>query len=183
MIESTDKQSKTGFIRSNWIWAVTALLCLVVGVQAGRLLQQSQQEETKEPQLLLQKPEGFEFKLPLDHRDVFKEFESMQQEMDSLFENRATPSFDLKEDNTHYRVTLKLPGLNESKVNVSVEEQTLKISGTLEKIEEREEKGRSFRSSSTSTFQRSATLPGPVKPDTLNVDAQKDILRITIEKK
>ncbi|MFQ5444005.1 MAG: Hsp20/alpha crystallin family protein, partial [Nitrospinales bacterium] len=90
--------------------------------------------------------------------------------------------FDLKEKDDRYILTLELPGLDETKLNVSVEEQTVKISGTMEQVEENKDKTSVVQSRRSSHFERYLTLPGPVKPESLQIDYDKNRLIIELDK-
>lgn len=56
-----------------------------------------------------------------------------------FFGGPFSQNFDLTEENDRYIVSLDLPGLDKTKLDVTIEEQTLKISGTIEELNETKE--------------------------------------------
>ena len=74
-----------------------------------------------------------------------------------------------------YIVTVELPGLDQSQLNVQAQGDMLTISGV--KSSSRQSQG--FQSSESQSFQRSFNLPGPVDASKLKVDYDNKTLKIT----
>jgi HSP20 family protein len=92
-----------------------------------------------------------------------------------------SPRIDAVETDRELKLSVELPGLDEKEIDVALTREVLTISG--EKKQEREEKGRYFRSErSYGAFKRSIALPCDV--DTNKVDAvfRNGILTITLPK-
>ena len=65
-------------------------------------------------------------------------FDDMNRMMNTVFNNNVyspnireiwTPAVDINEDNTSFILTADIPGLNKSDIDISVEDNTLKLSG------------------------------------------------------
>lgn len=129
--------------------------------------------------------------------DMEKEFRRMQAMMDQMFSsggmvsnmrgptsglNMQVASPSLSEDNNNFVVKLTIPGLDESNVSASVRNNILTLSGTqTEENEDKSQYGTSY-SRSTSSFQNSFSLPGPIKGKGLKVNYDNDILTVVIPK-
>ncbi len=127
--------------------------------------------------------------------DPFRELLDLQRGINELFEGsfgtprgevalRAwTPSVDVYEDENAFLIKLDLPEVNRDDVKVSLNENTLSISG--ERRFENEQKRENYHrvERSYGQFYRSFTLPPNV--DTTAIDAKfKDgVLRLTLPKK
>lgn len=136
-----------------------------------------------------------------DNWDPFDDLQSMQDQMDRLFNTtqnrfmlspffdkkdklfRLFPQTDLEEKSDRYIVTMNIPGSKEAKINVSIENNVLSVSA--ETIMNREKKeGSNFLKMErrTGIFQRSLTLPGPVK-GTMETKYKDGVLTIILPKK
>ncbi len=186
---------------NKYLLGIVALLLLVVAFQSYLLSQSS--SDTKSPNGRVQFEEKDLF-LPdssIQNWDPFKDFQKMQKRMDSFFGNSLSgfdssfpnmksfsfggslsQNFDLKDEGDKYVVTLELPGLDDTNVDVSVEGQSLRISGNMEQKDETKKDQAFFQSHQSQHFERYLTLPGPVKSETLRVDYEDTTLKISIEK-
>jgi|SRR5579864_7355234 len=94
-----------------------------------------------------------------------------------------TPPVDVYEDEHHLVLKLEIPGMNEADLKVSLENNTLTISG--ERKFEKEEKEENFHRIERryGSFTRTFRLPATV--DTENVEAHYDkgILKVTLAKR
>lgn len=92
------------------------------------------------------------------------------------------PAANIKEEDTKYHVELSAPGYNRENIKVSVEDDTLTITGEV-KIENEERKEnflkREFRSGN---FKRSFNLNGMVNVDKIDAKYEDGILRIDLPK-
>lgn len=182
---------------NRWLLVTVIALCVVISIQGYYLLQKPRVGTVND----LMERNLFSQDFSLDHWEPFEEFQKMQKRMDQLFAgsfpgmddpfpNIKSFSFggslsqqlDLKDDGKHYVITLTLPGLDQSKVDVSVKDQTLKISGDMERVETKNAGDRNFQSQSKSHIERYMTLPRPVKPETMDITYKDNTLTIKIEK-
>jgi len=123
-----------------------------------------------------------------------REMQAMQQRMDALFDRvvaaqgadlrqRMGTSVgfgDLKTEETRdrYLFTLAIPGLEQGSLDIRVESGRLTISG-----ETRSESAQgSMRSSRSSAFSRSVSLPGPVAADSVNSTLKDGVLTVEVKK-
>ncbi len=127
-------------------------------------------------------------------RDMFRQMQAMaaqmMQEMDMdmpthLYGNSAgmrmaSPVVRSEKDN--YVVQLNMPGLDKSNVQTRVNGNMLTISGVQTKENRSSAQGGNYYSSSSSHFQTSLTLPGPVKTDRMKVDYSNNVLKVILPK-
>jgi HSP20 family molecular chaperone IbpA len=133
----------------------------------------------------------------LDHeRDILDRIDSMQREMDRVFQRgfeefRLLPahrdifdrrafgsSVEINEEGENYVVRAYLPGRDSNNVNVTADERTLKIEAKTEKSDSKDD---SVRSTKTH-YSQLLTLPGPVKTDGMKVDRKEGMLVVTLPK-
>jgi len=133
-------------------------------------------------------------------RDVFTSMESMRRDMDRAFEDafdefRATPdhqgffdeprfgsSLDLKEEGDNYVVHLYLPERDMQNVNVTVENQTLKIEAKEQEITPKKEDAQALHRSRQAAYSQSFTLPGPVQGEKMKVEKKDSMVVVTLPK-
>lgn len=140
-----------------------------------------------------------------DTWNPFEEMHHMQEQMDRMFGEAFgrfdssphfrglsglrdfTPRVDVEEKSDHYVVVVDLPGTKESDVSITLEDQTLTISGTREFTnEKKDESGNSQvlrRERRLGKFQRSVTFANPVDPSGMKSDFDGGVLTINIPKK
>lgn len=94
----------------------------------------------------------------------------------------AAPVVDIAEDETAYRISAELPGLEAKDVEISISGDTLVLRG--EKREEKEQKDKNYYMSERAygSFRRSFTLPDGVDRDKIAADLAKGVLTITLPK-
>jgi HSP20 family protein len=92
------------------------------------------------------------------------------------------PAADLVEEDGSYRVTVELPGMEQSDVDVSVSGDMLTIRG--EKREEREEKkkDRYLSERRFGSFRRSFRLPETVDRNKITASVKKGVLEVVLPK-
>jgi len=144
------------------------------------------------------------FNQPFDSQswDPYQEIERMQHEMDQMFneafgrfdrspdfrhlykDRSVAPDIDLKDEGDKYIVMVNLPGTQESDISVNLENQVLTISGRLNyEGQNTDSYGNTvFRERRSGTFNRSVTLPEPVKESGMQTELDNGVLRITIPK-
>lgn len=128
--------------------------------------------------------------------DPFRELATLQDRLNSLFENfgdangkeqlaRGTfaPAVDVYEDEHNLVLKLEVPGVNEEDLNVSLENNTLTVSG--ERKFEKEEKEENFHRIERryGSFTRTFRLPNTVDAENVEAGYDKGILKITLAKR
>jgi HSP20 family protein len=116
----------------------------------------------------------------------------LHREMDDLFgnflgfptwsEKSIWPPIDLVEDENEITVRAEVPGCKASDVNISVQGNTLSISGEKRHEEEKKEKGYYYEERSYGSFRRDMTLPADVEPDKIDASCKDGILTIRLPK-
>lgn len=138
-----------------------------------------------------------------DEWDPFAEMERMRDQMMRLFDDSFhrfgrspfglrkhalprifSPSADIEDRGDRYVVRMDLPGVEKSDISVSLNGQTLTVSGkTSEVKDERDSAGRILRQERRSgQFQRVMTLPGPVQSEKMEAKYADGVLTITVPK-
>lgn len=88
----------------------------------------------------------------------------------------------LSQDRNNYIVKLTIEGLDTAELKASIDNNILTLFGVQkEETKQKSQYGSSFTSSSSS-FQNSFSLPGPIKRDGVKVQYENDILIVTIPK-
>jgi len=133
----------------------------------------------------------------------YEEIQRMQRDMDRMFndafnrfnnspdfqplfrESFTTPEMDLQEDNDKYTVIVNLPGSDKDNISVNLNGQILKVQGEqkLEKQNKDRQGNIIFQERRSGAFQRSITLPGPVKQAGMKTRVDNGVLTVIIPKK
>ncbi len=134
--------------------------------------------------------------------DPYAEIERMQQNMDQMFNNAfggfnggsvfhsmfdntgGLPQMDMQEDNSKYTITLNLPGTDENNISVNLDGQQLTVNGEQNLDQQKQDANGNviFQQHHSGKFQRSFTLPEPVKPNSLITHVDDGVLTITVNK-
>jgi len=132
----------------------------------------------------------------------YEEIERMQQEMDRMFNNAfsgynsspdfqglfgngtSAPQMDVQEDNSKYTVTVNLPGAEEKNVSVNLDGQRLTVKGEQDFNQQKKDANGNviFQQHRSGAFQRSITLPEPVKQKGMVTHVDNGVLTITVPK-
>jgi HSP20 family protein len=98
------------------------------------------------------------------------------------FAETFTPRVNVSETEKEIQVTAELPGIDEKDVEVTLEDDTLRIKG--EKKQEKEEKGKNYHriEHSYGSFERVIPLPVEVLSDKVNASFKKGLLTVTMPK-
>ncbi len=132
----------------------------------------------------------------------YEEIQRMQRDMDRIFnhtfrrfgndpvfqhffDNSVTvPEIDIQEDDRNYIVIVNLPGSNEENITVHLDGRVLTIEGEQShSTRNRDATGNIiFQERRSGAFQRSITLPGPVKQAAMKTDMKNGVLVITLPK-
>ncbi len=93
-----------------------------------------------------------------------------------------TPAVDVFEDKDQVRIVLEIPGVNPEDVKISLEQNTLTISGEKKQLTE-EKTERVHRYERTyGSFSRRFTLPSTVEAEKVTAKAEHGVLSIVIPK-
>jgi len=125
---------------------------------------------------------------------AFDRFVTLREEMDRLFGpafgsigrpaasfQSWSPPLDVYEDKDNFTVVVDLPGLKREKIEVSLREQNLTVSGERTPEENTGEQG--FRAERFyGSFQRTVKLPAQVDPSMVKASYQDGILKVVLPK-
>ena len=132
-----------------------------------------------------------------DAWDPYREMQRMQNDMERLFGAALSryhmnqgfgaftkmPALDLKEEADLYIVKMDVPGADASSLTIDLKDRQLSISMQTERLQDdKSVQGFNRRERFTGTFQRSLTLPGPVKESAMTSDYKNGVLTIIIPK-
>jgi HSP20 family protein len=123
------------------------------------------------------------------------ELSRIRNEIDRLFENPFslmapgtsffegwTPALDVYEDKDKITVKTELPGMKKEEIDVSLDGNTLTISGERKSEEEKKDR-ETYRSERYfGRFQRSITLPTPVETTKIEANYREGILTVSLPK-
>jgi len=116
-----------------------------------------------------------------------RDFESM---LGRMFNGRdggqrlAPYGVDVREDGDHLYVEAELPGFKKDEVDITLENQTLTISGERRETPENQQKGEWLLNERRYTrFLRSFTLPPTVSDQSVNAKLENGVLTITLTKR
>ena len=125
----------------------------------------------------------------------FREMSRMQRNMDRLFNEYVvpweyedqppmmmSPACNFDETDSHYLISLDLPGINKEDVKIEMQDNQLVISGER-KEEKRDEKvNRHSIERFYGSFMRAFALPNPVDPDKIEAAYKDGVLKIAVPK-
>lgn len=136
-----------------------------------------------------------------DNWDPFQELQHMRDQMGSMFDDSFShfrmnsnvtnlwgdmafsPSLDMKEEKDRYVVRMDIPGADKSNLNVSVDDRLLTVSGQIDEQRESHDGDQVLhRERRSGQFQRSVSLPGPVKASGLDAQYENGVLTVTVPK-
>ena len=118
-------------------------------------------------------------------------FDDMNKMINTVFNNNIyppnikenwIPAVDINEDNTSFILTADIPGLNKSDIDISVEDNTLKLSGTREHKKTNEDTEYHYQERNHGKFFRSFKLPLTVDEENISATFKNGILTIIIPK-
>ena len=93
------------------------------------------------------------------------------------------PRLDLEETETHYKLAVELPGVDEKDIELKVEEDRLSLSGS-KKIQREEKKSNFHRIERISgSFHREMVLPADADRESVDARYDKGVLHVEIAKK
>lgn len=126
--------------------------------------------------------------------DPFQEMLSLRQAMNQLLEDSFVrdgganasrgfvPAIDLSETPDAFVVEAAVPGLKPEDLNITVENNVLTISGTVQESGRSNERNVHRTERRYGSFQRSLSLPNTVKVDAINANLEHGVLTLHIPK-
>lgn len=213
--------------KSTLAMALAGLLVVVVAVQSFVIARLSRQEKTVKTELLTEslpmdlQPKSGTSQPPAGRGnpggnsllpawpyggldpgiwDPLKEFRSMRQQMDQMFNDSLrrfrqspdfqamwggtsfAPSMDVEEKGDVYIVRMDIPGADKSDISVNIEDRALVVSGQVDETIEEQGKSQLRKERRSGAFRRALTLPGPVKADEMEAKYDNGVLTITLPK-
>ncbi len=94
----------------------------------------------------------------------------------------SAPASDVYETENEVVVEMPLAGIDPEKVEISVENDILNVSGSFEETDEEKKRNYFRKEVRRGSFGRTISLPKPVKGEEANAEYEKGILTITIPK-
>jgi len=92
------------------------------------------------------------------------------------------PAMDVYETEKNIVAKLNLPGVDPEKINISIKDQVLRVSGASEEKTEEKKKGYWRREIRQGSFERAASLPQAVKEGAVEATYSKGVLEIVMPK-
>lgn len=128
----------------------------------------------------------------------FRDLTSLQERMNRIFDEFLTntgasneglqlssyaPATDIFEDDEHLNLTLEVPGVAEKDINITLEGNTLTVTG--ERKFKNEDKREKFHRVERfyGTFSRSFALPNTVDPNSIQASYENGVLQLQMAKR
>ncbi len=92
------------------------------------------------------------------------------------------PAMDVYETEKDVVAKLNLPGVDPEKINISISDQMLRVSGESEEKTEEKKKGYWRREIRQGSFERAVSLPAAIKEDAVEATYDKGVLEIVMPK-
>jgi HSP20 family protein len=114
---------------------------------------------------------------------LFRESNSPEGPEEALTTTTLAPPVDIYEDEHNIVLKIEVPGIDESDIDVRIQNSTLTVHG--ERKIEKDEKEENFRrvERQYGRFTRSFTLPSSVDPGQVSAHCDKGVLKINLAKK
>lgn len=121
--------------------------------------------------------------MPSVFEDFFKPWSQWFDDSALVSRVANMPAVNIRENGSHYTVTLAAPGLKKEDFHIDLDGNMLTISS--EKEEKKEEKDEKFtrKEYSYTSFSRSFTLPDDAKPDAIDARYENGELKIILPRK
>lgn len=101
---------------------------------------------------------------------------------DDVFASGFAPAMDVRQDKDHVIAEFQLPGIDSDKVNITIENDVLTVSGSAEEKHEVKREDYYRKEISRGEFSRAVILPMKVQGDKAEASYDKGILTVTIPK-
>lgn len=149
---------------------------------------------------IIKRSDNEDSKLPVTQSDPISSLRSMHDAMDRLFNEHFlmpfgrwglsqtdgfgsfTPKVDISETEREIMVRAEVPGIDPDNVSIEVTEDTLSISGTIEKSKEEKEENYYRMERSQGSFSREFMLPSKIDADSVIAEAKNGVVAITLTK-
>ena len=121
--------------------------------------------------------------------DLARSFDRLfDDNLDRFFGSGSTalrsPSLDVTETDTGYKVSVDLPGVAKEDVKITIEGRQVSVSATTQREDLRKEAARVLcRERSTSSFARSFTLPQEVDQESSQARLENGVLTLNLARK
>jgi len=124
--------------------------------------------------------------------DLARVREDMGRMLDEFFGRRAWPAFwreeglspalDIYETDNEVVVKMEAPGVSKEDLDISLDENEIRVKGEVRKDEEVKESGYYRRERRYGSFSRSAALPARVVPDKAKATFRDGVLEVRVPK-
>ncbi|MCF6095357.1 Hsp20/alpha crystallin family protein [Microaerobacter geothermalis] len=125
--------------------------------------------------------------------DPFSQFANMRKEFDRFFSNFPSVfgteqnlggiRVDIYETESEVVATCDIPGLEKKEdVNIDIENNTLSISGSINRTNETKEENMYRKERYVGRFHRSISLPSPVSPEGVKASYKNGVLEVKMPK-
>ena len=192
-------------MRDNYLKDVLLLLVVVVAVQGYYLYDFNKTINEKQVSTQVKDSSTLPKIVPFvgffdRNEDPFIEMEHMRREMENRFLdiedffqavpslNRVysklyrTPSFDMKEQDGKYFITIEVPGLDKKAINIKTENGKLIVSASVSKEKDNNTTTYYQRERRTSSYRHVTLLPTDANEKSLQSEYKDGLLTITFEK-
>ncbi len=119
--------------------------------------------------------------------NLFERFHQkmMKEDMFSkfTFSLPTTPMMDLVDKGDSYELKADIPGVEKSKINITIDKNILKIEAATSKDKKEESKGYLKQERFVSSYKRMITLPEDADAEKFESEYKDGVLKITIPKK
>lgn len=126
-------------------------------------------------------------------------FDAIRDEMDRLFDDfsrgimrmprwgrmtgaATVPPVDIVEKDKAFEISVELPGMSESDIDVKVTDNRLTVTGEKKEEHEKTDKGYHLSERRYGSFMRSFSLPPGVDADRIDANFKDGVLRVTLPK-
>jgi HSP20 family protein len=133
--------------------------------------------------------------MSLMRRDYWREMNPMRETINSFFDDLLTrrlpaisgwgewkPSINLLDNGAEYVIMADLPGYTPENVKITVQENTIQLSGKVQEEKDTTEGDFQVKERSFGTFSRSIPLPTQIKPEEATAKFKNGVLEITLPK-
>lgn len=121
--------------------------------------------------------------IPRDFFDLNRFFDEEDWRLPQLFSIKLSePALDLYETDKEVIAELSIPGFDPKNIDVSVEDQCLRIKGSTEKKEEEKKKEYWRKEIRKGSFERIVRLPAAVDEKKIKATYKKGVLKVVMPK-
>lgn len=115
---------------------------------------------------------------------LFDDFPALRPRFDLARFSAAmpVPAVEMTETEKAYKLSVEVPGIEASEIDVTIEGDRLVIAGEKKEEREEKEKGYLYSERSYGAFERQIELPPGADAGKITADVRKGVLRITLPK-